>query len=97
MAAQMYPNKRSYLFKGTRLTSRDRLPVVGRLPGNAYSPVYFTAMGYHAMTYAPFLAAKTAAWLSGHEDEDRNLICGLTPARLLPKASIDKLMPRGSK
>jgi len=96
-AGNMYPRKRSYLFRGTRLTTRDRLPVVGRLPGLEYSPFYFTAMGYHAMTYTPFLAEKTAAWLSGHQDEDRNLICGLTPARFLPKASIGVLMPRGSR
>lgn len=96
-AHYMYPEKKSYLFKGTRLTTRDRLPVIGRLPGVEYSPFYFTAMGYHAMTYAPFLAEKTAAWLSGHQDEDRNLICGLTPARFLPKASIGVLMPRGSR
>ncbi|AFM12178.1 NAD(P)-binding protein [Turneriella parva] len=91
MAQQMYPTNRPYLFGGTRLTSRDRLPIVGRLPGDPRQPFFFTAMGYHAMTYAPFLATRVAQWLVGEEDEDRNLICGLTPARFLPRELIGRL------
>lgn len=92
LAQKMYPTKKSYLFSGTRLTSRDRLPVVGRLPNETGEPFYFTAMGYHAMTYAPFLATRVAQWLVGEEEgEDRNLICGLTPARFLPRDMIGRL------
>lgn len=90
-ATLMYEKKRAYLFGGVRLASRDRLPVVGCLPGPNPQPYFFTAMGYHAMTYAPYLATKFAAWLAGIDDEDRNLICGLTPARFIPRENIGKL------
>jgi len=90
-AALMYSKKRAYFFGGVRLASRDRLPVVGCLPGPNAQPYFFTAMGYHAMTYAPYLATKFASWLAGKDDEDRNLICGLTPARFIPRENIGKL------
>lgn len=47
------------------------------------SPFFFTAMGYHAMTYTPYLAHAVAHWLTGSGDQ--NMICTLTPARFLPR------------
>ncbi len=90
IARSFYPKGRAALFRGTRLTSRDRLPVAGFLPGTRNSVFLFCAMGYHAMTYAPYLAEKTAAWLIGENVDDGNLICGLTPARFLPRDQISK-------
>lgn len=45
---------------------------------------FFTGMGYHAMTYAPFLADRVALWLTGRAQKDENLLGALTPARFLP-------------
>ncbi|MCX7632595.1 MAG: hypothetical protein N2Z22_04590 [Turneriella sp.] len=45
---------------------------------------FFTAMGYHAMTYTPFLADRTARWLIGENIAEENLLGMLTPARFLP-------------
>lgn len=53
------------------------------LASRNHSPFFFTAMGYHAMTYAPFLAHAVAGWLIGKQDQ--NMICTLTPARFLPR------------
>lgn len=49
------------------------------------SPFLFRGMGYHGMTYAPFLAERVAGWLTGAPEADENLICALTPARFLPR------------
>lgn len=50
-------------------------------------PFLFQGMGYHALTYAPFLAEKTAAWLCGEDARDaaQNVLCTLTPVRFLPR------------
>lgn len=50
-------------------------------------PFLFQGMGYHALTYAPFLAEKTAAWLCGEaaRDDAQNVLCTLTPVRFLPR------------
>lgn len=50
------------------------------------SPFLFQGMGYHAMTYAPYLAEQVALWLMGSAGVDKNLICALTPARFLPRS-----------
>lgn len=49
------------------------------------SPFLFQGMGYHAMTYAPYLAEQVARWLTGRAEADENMICALTPARFLPR------------
>ena len=49
------------------------------------SPFLFQGMGYHAMTYAPYLAEQVARWLTGKAETDENMICALTPARFLPR------------
>lgn len=49
------------------------------------SPFLFQGMGYHAMTYAPYLAEQVALWLTGTAGVDENMICALTPARFLPR------------
>lgn len=46
---------------------------------------FFTGMGHHAMTYAPFLADRTARWLVGEKIAEENLLGMLTPARFLPR------------
>jgi glycine/D-amino acid oxidase-like deaminating enzyme len=50
------------------------------------SPFLFQGMGYHAMTYAPYLAEQVALWLTGESGADENMICALTPARFLPRS-----------
>lgn len=91
LGRELYPEKRAALFRGTRLTTRDRLPVVGLLPDSDTPNFLFCAMGYHAMTYTPFLAEKIAAWLCNEYIDNGNLICGLTPARFLPRDRITNL------
>lgn len=54
------------------------------LASRSQSPFFFTAMGYHAMTYGPFLAHSVAGWLTGNGGQ--NMICTLTPARFLPRS-----------
>lgn len=66
------------------------------------SPFLFQGMGYHAMTYAPYLAEQVALWLTGRAEADENMICALTPARFLPRSGAhDARAPnaagRGSK
>lgn len=57
----------------------------------AESAFAFLGMGYHAMTYAPYLAHRVATWLTAapatHNADaaDQNLVCALTPARFLPR------------
>jgi glycine/D-amino acid oxidase-like deaminating enzyme len=46
---------------------------------------FFTGMGYHAMTYSPFLADRAARWLTGTAAQDEILLGALTPARFLPR------------
>lgn len=105
-ALQVFAGKRSFLFHGQRLVTRDRLPAIGFYPPageNSYdelrltflkrnyavdslaqkSPFLFQGMGYHVLTYAPFLAAAVAAWLTGADKMDENLICNLSPTRFL--------------
>jgi glycine/D-amino acid oxidase-like deaminating enzyme len=107
-AKALHAEERHALFHGTRLTTRDRLPIVGfslpkcittfndlrtaaqqqRLAGLLHrqsSEFFFTGMGYHAMTYSPFLADRTAKWLTGKAAEDEKLLGALTPARFLPR------------
>lgn len=104
----LHPDHRHALFHGTRLTTRDRLPIVGfSLPAEASDfrslsavfaqrgvsgPIlrgrgifFFTGMGYHAMTYSPFLAERVAEWLTGRTARDEILLGALTPARFLPR------------
>ncbi len=104
----LHPDLRHALFHGTRLTTRDRLPIVGfslpagittypelralamqgrlrelmRKQGGVF---FFTGMGYHAMTYSPFLAERAASHLTGGAAEDEILLGALTPARFLPR------------
>jgi|GEM_PF-3694517 len=66
------------------------------------SPFLFQGMGYHAMTYAPYLAEQVALWLTGSAGVDENMICALTPARFLPRngahdARAPNAAGRGSK
>jgi glycine/D-amino acid oxidase-like deaminating enzyme len=107
IAHELYTRGRHALFADTRLTSRDRQPVVGFTTEDRWnnydacftgckyesfsqrslkagSTFLFTAMGYHALTYAPYLADQVAKWLTGTETEDQNLVCALSPARFLP-------------
>jgi len=107
-ATALHPGQRHALFHGTRLTTRDRLPVVGFLlpdevttfdqlriaivQGRLKSLLQqrpgifcFTGMGYHAMTYSPFLAERAASWLTGASREEEILLGALTPARFLPR------------
>lgn len=81
-AAEIHPTGRRALFYGERLTTRDRFPVVG-LAGGTW---LFCAMGYHALTYTPYLAQTVAAHLCGDTVADENLISTLTPARFLPRS-----------
>ncbi|HRP70907.1 MAG TPA: hypothetical protein PLY93_15395 [Turneriella sp.] len=48
-------------------------------------PFLFTAMGYHAFTYAPYLASVVAKHLTGHARDNENLVCTLTPTRFLSR------------
>lgn len=84
LARAMHATGRHALFYGERLTTRDRMPVVGFL-GEQDSPFMFCGMGYHAMTYAPYLAHAVAAQLAGETPVDENLVCALTPARFHPR------------
>jgi len=107
-ATALHPGQRHALFHGTRLTTRDRLPIVGfSLPNEMATfndlraavvqgrlkdllrqqpgVFFFTGMGYHAMTYSPFLADRAAKWLTGQAAEDEILLGALTPARFLPR------------
>ena len=107
-AAALNPEERQALFRGIRLTTRDRLPVVGfSLPGEVADfgrlrlaavqgrlgellrqqrhTFFFTGMGFHAMTYSPFLANRVAQWLTGQGVHDEILLGALTPARFLPR------------
>ncbi|GAB4423028.1 MAG: hypothetical protein OHK0011_02610 [Turneriella sp.] len=107
-AVALHPGQRHALFYDTRLTTRDRLPVVGFLQssevttfnqlrvavaqGRLKNPLqqapgvfFFTGMGYHAMTYSPFLADRVAKWLTGTAAQDEILLGALTPARFLPR------------
>lgn len=66
------------------------------------SPFLFQGMGYHAMTYSPYLAEQVALWLKGGAGADENMICALTPARFLPRsgaheARAPNAADRGSK
>lgn len=80
-AAEIHPTGRRALFYGERLTTRDRFPVVG-----GYGEIwFFCAMGYHALTYTPYLAQAVAAHLAGDPCADENLISTLTPARFIPR------------
>jgi glycine/D-amino acid oxidase-like deaminating enzyme len=106
--AALHPEERHALFRATRLTTRDRLPVAGfSLPGEItdFSRLriavvqgrlgellrqrqrifFFTGMGFHAMTYSPFLAHRVAQWLTGQGAYDEILLGALTPARFLPR------------
>lgn len=49
------------------------------------APFLFQGMGYHALTYAPFLAELVARWLTGASKSGQNVLCALTPARFLPR------------
>jgi glycine/D-amino acid oxidase-like deaminating enzyme len=82
---ELHPTGRHALFRGDRLTTRDRLPAVGFLSAANISPLMFCAMGYHAMTYTPYLADAVAGQLTGKPTGDENLVCALTPARFLPQ------------
>ncbi|MFZ5629420.1 MAG: NAD(P)-binding protein [Spirochaetota bacterium] len=107
-AAGLHPGHRHALLHGTRLTTRDRLPLVGfSLPATVTdfavlrgavlqgrlgellheqpARFFFTGMGYHAMTYSPFLADRVAKWLTGQAAQDEILLGALTPARFLPR------------
>lgn len=80
-AAAIHPTGRKALFYGERLTTRDRFPVVG-----ASGEIWlFCAMGYHALTYTPYLAQAVSAHLAGDRFTDENLISTLTPTRFLPR------------
>jgi FAD dependent oxidoreductase len=81
----LHPTGRHALFQGERLTTRDRFPVVGFADAVSASPFLFCAMGYHAMTYAPFLADVVTTHLAGGTSADENLISTLSPARFLPR------------
>ncbi len=83
-ARGLHPTGRHALLGGQRLTTRDRFPVVGFAEKVNASPFLFCAMGYHAMTYAPYLAHAVAAHLTG-DGTDENLISTLSPARFLPR------------
>lgn len=85
-ARNLHPTGRHVLFYGERLTTRDRFPVLGFAGPAQRSPFLFCAMGYHAMTYAPYLSYVTAAHFIGDAPIDENLICTLTPARFLPRS-----------
>lgn len=84
-AREIHPTGRHALFYGERLTTRDRFPVVGFAGAVQASPFLFCAMGYHAMTYTPYLAQSVAMQLAGRGVGDENLISTLTPARFLPR------------
>ena len=84
-AHDLHPAARHALFYGERLTTRDRFPVLGFADSANPSPYLFCAMGYHAMTYAPYLSQAAVAHLLGQTVPDENLICALTPARFLPR------------
>lgn len=76
-------------FPPPEINSYDQLKVkfqkenYAALASRDQSPFFFTAMGYHAMTYTPYLAHAVAGWLTGVRDQ--NMICTLTPARFLPR------------
>lgn len=106
-ALALHPGVRQALFYGARLTTRDRLPVVGFSPPGVVrdypylrsavlegrrellreepGTFFFTGMGFHAMTYSPFLADRVAKWLTGAAAQDEILLGGLTPTRFLPR------------
>lgn len=107
-AAVLHPGLRQALFHGSRLTTRDRLPVVGFSPPGVVTDFhklrvavsegrlgqllreppgtfFFIGMGFHAMTYSPFLADRAAKWLTGTAAQDEILLGALTPARFLPR------------
>jgi len=105
---EAFPNVRCVHFTGTRLASRDRLPLIGfkvqtldknydefrekfmresfaRFAVQNHLHFLFTAMGYHALTLAPYIANCVASHLVGTKIVDENVVSTLTPTRFLPR------------